>query len=100
MNDLSELKATIRKNRDKSQFVRRRDANGATIFHLAYLYERYEIARYLVQTFPEEALLPYSSEHVEVQLKNGDLVYVDPDFMLYTGIGCCQACHILVIMLC
>ena len=43
---------------DKAEVIRR-DASGATVFHIAYLFEHYEIARYLVEHYPSEALLPY-----------------------------------------
>ena len=38
------------------------DAVGANIVHLAYLMEYYHIAHWLVETFPEVALQPYSSK--------------------------------------
>ena len=43
---------------DKAEMIKR-DASGATVLHIAYLFEEYEIARYLVEHYPSEALLPY-----------------------------------------
>ena len=39
--------------------VCRRDASGASIFHLAYLNKQYKIAQYLVARYPQWAYLPY-----------------------------------------
>lgn len=41
------------------KYVCRRDASGATIFHLAYLNKQYKIAQYLVARYPQWAYLPY-----------------------------------------
>ena len=40
--------------------VYKRDSCGGTIFHAAYLYERYKIGHWLVENFPREALNPFS----------------------------------------
>ena len=46
---------------DKAEILKR-DAAGATVLHIAYLFEEFEIARYLVEQYPSEALLPYDGE--------------------------------------
>ena len=38
------------------------DAAGANIIHLAYLYEWYHIGHWLVETYPDLALVPYSDK--------------------------------------
>ena len=53
---------------DKAEILKR-DAAGATVLHIAYLFEEFEIARYLVEQYPSEALLPY----------DGDCVLFDSD---------------------
>jgi hypothetical protein len=37
------------------------DVVGGNIFHMAYLFQRYDIARYLVETFPQWAYIPYTA---------------------------------------
>ncbi len=37
------------------------DVVGGNIFHMAYLFQRYDIARYLVETFPQWAYFPYTA---------------------------------------
>ena len=54
------------------------DAVGANIVHLAYLMEYYHIAHWLVETFPEVALQPYSSKlpaFVSDEFKGFDMPY-------------------------
>ncbi len=46
------------------EYVCRRDASGATIFHLAYLNKQYRIAQYLVARYPQWAYLPYDYSKV------------------------------------
>ena len=53
---------------DKAEMLKR-DAAGATVLHIAYLFEEFEIARYLVEQYPSEALLPY----------DGDCILFDSD---------------------
>ena len=46
------------------EYVCRRDASGATIFHLAYLNKQYKIAQYLVARYPQWAYLPYNDSEL------------------------------------
>ncbi len=57
--------------KENPDLVEKRDACGATIIHIAYLFENYEIGRWLVKSFPKEALSGYSflsdgSEHKNI----------------------------------
>eukprot|EP01037_Dinobryon_pediforme_P018100 gene18101-18340_t len=48
---------------ERKRFLKRYvDAVGANIVHLAYLIENYDLAHWLVETFPEVALEPYSDQ--------------------------------------
>ena len=47
--------------------VCRRDASGASIFHLAYLHKQYKIAQYLVARYPQWAFLPYDYSNLFIQ---------------------------------
>ncbi len=47
--------------------VCRRDASGASIFHLAYLNKQYKIAQYLVARYPQWAYLPYDYSKLFIQ---------------------------------
>jgi len=47
--------------------VCRRDASGASIFHLAYLNKQYKIAQYLVARYPQWAYLPYDYSKIFIQ---------------------------------
>ena len=49
------------------EYVCRRDASGATIFHLAYLNKQYKIAQYLVARYPQWAYLPYDYSKLLIQ---------------------------------
>lgn len=53
------------------------DAVGANIIHIAYLFERYAIGRYLVRHYPELALQGYSDKSTYKD--------VNPEEMPYTG---------------
>ncbi len=49
------------------EYVCRRDASGATIFHLAYLNKQYKIAQYLVARYPQWAYLPYDDSELFIK---------------------------------
>ena len=51
------LKIFLEKDPD---LIYARDSCGATIVHIAYLYERYSIGRWLVEHYPKAGLLCYS----------------------------------------
>ena len=54
------------------------DAVGASIVHLAYLMEYYHIAHWLVETFPEVALQPYSGKvpaYISKEYEGFDMPY-------------------------
>lgn len=53
------------------------DAVGATAIHVAYLYERYDIGRWMVEHFPDEALKAYSVEST--------FEYLPAEYMPYVG---------------
>jgi ankyrin repeat protein len=75
-NRTKHLLEILEKNREVVESV---DAMGASIIHVAYLHQHYDLARTLVETFPEEALKGYSdrSSYKEVDAKN----------MPYTGVS-------------
>jgi hypothetical protein len=56
-NNLRSLQIQLQRN---PSLIHSRDAGGGTVFHAAYLYERYKICHWLVENFPREALHPYS----------------------------------------
>ena len=83
IGDLPSLQNCIAKilKRDPNGFqVREIDPTGATIIHKAYLLKYYEIGHWLVNKFPELALVGYSNQ-VPVELSE---VY-GPEDMPYTG---------------
>ena len=53
------------------------DAVGGSPIHVAYLYEKYEIGRWLVSNFPDQALRPYTNKSTYTKLP--------PEYMPYTG---------------
>jgi len=48
----------LKKNPD---LIKDGDAVGANPVHVAYLYKKYEIGRWIVSNYPDESLLPYST---------------------------------------
>ncbi len=51
----------VRKMLEKDpSHILKRDVAGASPIHMAYLFGIYDLAHYLVERFPEQALLPYS----------------------------------------
>jgi hypothetical protein len=62
-DDLQALKSFLHAD---PELIYKRDACGATVIHVAYLYERYAIGRWLVEHYPKAALLCYSLD------ENGD----------------------------
>ena len=72
----------------ENEVVAERDAAGAHIIHLAYLLEDYRIGRWLVETFPKIALLPYSGKLSEELLERKPKLKSIPNvdsLMPYTG---------------
>ena len=70
---------------DKAEVIKR-DAAGATAFHIAYLFEQYDIARYLVEHYPTEALLPYDGDCILFDSDTGKiLLTVEKKDMMYSG---------------
>lgn len=55
-SNLYEVKQRLAMN---SFLIDERDCAGATPIHAAYLFEQYEIAHWLVERYPEQALRPY-----------------------------------------
>ena len=55
---LPPLKRALQKNPD---LISDGDAVGANPVHVAYLYKKYEIGRWIVSNYPDESLLPYST---------------------------------------
>lgn len=48
--------------KDDPSLVFQRDAVGGNLIHVAYLYEQYHIAHWLVENFPRAGLLAYSED--------------------------------------
>ena len=70
---------------DKAEVIKR-DAAGATAFHIAYLFEQYDIARYLVEHYPTEALLPYDGDCILFDSDTGKIrLIVEKKDMMYSG---------------
>lgn len=79
--NLSELKEKLAKEEYRSK-IEETDSAGANIVHLAYLFAQYSIGHYLVETYPQLALQPYSGEIPK------ELEYLEdakPEWMPYTG---------------
>lgn len=53
------LKYSINASREIEDTI---DPCGANIIHIAYLFQYYELGRWLVETYPEQAFLPYSND--------------------------------------
>ena len=59
------------------EFIEDTDAVGGSPIHVAYLYEKYDIGRWLVSNFPDQALRPYTNKSTYTELP--------PEYMPYTG---------------
>ena len=59
MNDLRSLQELLKHD---AHLIDKRDSCGGTIIHAAYMYEQYNICHWLVKTYPEKALHPFSQE--------------------------------------
>jgi hypothetical protein len=88
----TKIKASRYRKIDKveKEVIDERDAAGANIIHLAYLLEDYRIGRWLVETFPQIALLPYSHKVSEDLLERKPKLKSIPNYnslMPYAGIS-------------
>ena len=77
--DLTALKEKIAE--DPTLDIGEHDAAGANIVHLAYLYEFYHIGHWLVESYPDLALKPYSDNVPE---EFADMGFTE-GMMPYTG---------------
>lgn len=62
---------------EQPDFIKDTDAVGGSPVHVAYLYQKYDVGRWLVEHFPDEALQPYTDKSTYVGLP--------PQYMPYTG---------------
>jgi len=49
------------------------DCVGGNIFHFSYLYQKFHVARYLVETFPQWAYLPLTTGYELGYCNNPDI---------------------------
>ena len=90
-NDLQSLKSRLEFeeeqtgdfNADKKLIESSIDPTGANIIHAAYLLKNYEIGRWLVENYPEQAFLPYESNCDDYEEKYD--LDMEPEDMPYTG---------------
>ena len=82
-NDLPSLKEMAEEQGFYERVSSELNANGANVILFSYLLERYDIGHWLVETFPEVALKPYSGKLPDFEeFKDG---YFTDDMMPYTG---------------
>lgn len=89
-NDLAGLKQFLENaevqfndfNADKKYIENSINPVGANIIHAAYLFKNYEMGRWLVENYPEQAFLPFSNYYDSDKFGELD---ISPDDMPYTG---------------
>ena len=69
-------------NADKIYIENSIDPVGANIIHAAYLFKNYEMGRWLVENYPEQAFLPFSNKY---NAKKYGEIGITEDDMPYTG---------------
>ena len=62
LSSMVELLDSIKDLGKRKKMVNERDYQGAHAIHIAYLYQQYEVAHYLVERFPEIAIRPYKGK--------------------------------------
>jgi len=67
LNALEELINSWPKD-SREHMLKKTDGAGATIIHIAYLYQNFEIGRYLVKNFPELSTLRYTEKVDDVRM--------------------------------
>ena len=84
-NDLKGLQSRLEEEKNKIILADKKliendiDPTGATIIHIAYMFKKFEIGRWLVENYPEQGFLPYGDASTAHDFE------VDREDMPYSG---------------